>query len=202
MIRPAVFLCGSSGTGKGTIAKHVAQTYGLTLVASKITELAESMGGRLAIESDADLKDRFQFAVLKQAADAIRSAGAENKPFVTDRSIDVIAYTAEEGRVLWQMTESEDARSIIDWMRGAGGERDFPSVVFHVRPHKAVHAAALACDGGRRAKWLDWDRMQRDDGAIQYVLQSNRIPAIPITCGSIRDRVQMIDRIIELASRR
>ena len=86
-----VAFCGSSGTGKSTLASHVAEKYGLPLNPIGSRSVSKAMGFESPYDVDkAGRRAEFQ----RRLVDEKRAWEVDHKSFVTDRTtLDNLAYT-------------------------------------------------------------------------------------------------------------
>jgi adenylate kinase family enzyme len=95
MVNHKIYLCGSAGVGKTTLAKEVAELTGLPFISGSAKELSLAYGFKShkelleAFEKDAEFAMQYQYGLL----DYRKTQAEELDGFITDRSpIDNIAY--------------------------------------------------------------------------------------------------------------
>lgn len=195
-VLPRVFFCGSSGTGKTTLAEFVHATFGLPLIQLDGAALAEQYGGFAVLARDRAAADAYQLERTRRRIDLIlASAGG----CVSEHSIDEAAYSAFEARICWQIARGEPFQALVRHLRGLD-DRINATVLFHLRPNRLVNEAARNADAGRRDRFLDWDYVNQIDGAITYLLESHEIPYVPIDTPSLPDRRKLVQRVVTLAT--
>lgn len=179
---PRIYFVGSHSSGKTTLARWVANRYGLPL----ITEVARSVLAETettldAMRVDVERTSDYQRRVFARqlAAEAAQSSG-----FVSDRAFDNLAYAAEHATVLGTLMASAGA---IEYMRQVAH-----GVVLFVRPHKEL----LKADGVRTG--LDWDSVVRIDGMIKLLLEQFEIPHLSIGTSSMQERVRSVEFVMRL----
>lgn len=175
-----VYIAGAHSTGKTTLARWVARTYGLPLV----TEVARSVLAELEIPLDAlridlDRVKAFQSEVFRRQAEAERIAG---KRFVSDRTFDNLAYACHHTIGLREIASSLD--TYAQRLRQPG------SVVFFVRPHRDL----LAHDGVRAG--VDWDEIMKIDGMVKLLLELQDVDYITIDTLNMAERARTVRGVL------
>jgi nicotinamide riboside kinase len=93
-----VYLVGSHGTGKTTLARYVRDTYGLPMIAEVARGvLAEMEAGLDALRADVPLVNRYQREVFERQIDAEQRVDG---PFVSDRAFCNLAYAAHHSTIM------------------------------------------------------------------------------------------------------
>lgn len=186
-----IYFVGAQSSGKTTLARHVAKAHHLPLVSEVVRQpVAERERTLDDLRADLDAIDGLQWDIFqRQLATEKKTLEQHPAGFVSDRGFDFVVYTAANART---------ARLVVndrDYMAYIASLKQTDAIVFFVRPHKEL----VKADAGRSALDLDWGAVCRIDGAIQYVLESESIPYVPIDGLSMRDRVRLVNRVIVLA---
>lgn len=195
-VKPKVYFVGASGVGKTTLARWVATTFNLPLLsgATKNALLGTGLSFEL-ITSDPSAGEAYQAEVWRHQLELERpyweGEGWTGRGFVSDRGPDLLAYTSEVCRTVWQMVRAE---SFEPYMRRLREE----AVVFFVRPHPEV----VAAPDGRRDHFLEPRLQGRVDGVIQFILNAHDVPYIPVDTPKLLDRQRLVGRVLSLAFRR
>lgn len=176
-----VYLCGSHASGKSTLARYIANKYNLPL----LTEVARS----ILSEEETTLKDirvNIDKANSFQEKVFLRQLEMESKYdcFVSDRSIDCLAYTANHTKVLSKIVKMPEYIEYIEKLKQK------KSIIFFIRPAKET----LAADGVREE--LSWEGVTVIDGMIKFILEMNDIPYIQINTANMQERVNIVDTIL------
>jgi len=120
-----IMICGSSGTGKTTLAEHMAELYELPYITTSASQVWERFGfkshaGALAAcLNDPDLGLQYQMAVLRNRDQLL----IQEERYVTDRSfVDNAAYiTLQLGHTLTQEHHEELLLGCRKGMEGIDG---------------------------------------------------------------------------------
>jgi len=181
-----IYLAGSHSSGKTTLARYISKTYKLPL----LTEVARSVLSERelnlkTLRTDIHLADDFQetifFRQIKEEDKILES----NKSFVSDRSIDCLAYTANHARILNTIKESKEYKDYINRLK----EKD--SILFFVRPSKET----LAQDGVRED--LNWEGVLTIDAMIKCLFEFEGLNYIHINTSNMQERIMTVDTIIQ-----
>lgn len=195
---PKIYLIGASGTGKTTLAEYISIKHGFPVISGATRLAAKDLGVDFSLVTnqtctmDAQVVDSFQKSVWNHQLELERPFwDSEESAFVSDRSFDLMAYTSGVSSVTWQIYRSKDLHDYLYRMRN-------PFVlVFFLRPNKKVKAKK----DGRRDNFLTTEMTYRLDGVIEYILEGNEIPYVPITSPVFRDRMRTVDRLISAVQR-
>ena len=176
-----IYMSGSHSVGKSTLARFISKKYDLPIV----TEVARSV----LAEKELSLKDiriNIDSADLFQEEIFYRQIKEEQKytSFISDRSIDCLAYSAQHTRILSTLINSPELKEYINKLK----EKE--SLVFFVRPCKET----LAQDGVRED--LDWDGVMAIDSMIKLLLEMFDIPHFQINTPNMQERVRLIDSLL------
>ena len=133
-----------------------------------------------SLRHDLDLVDSYQADVF------YRQIEAESKydNFVSDRTIDNLAYAAQHSRILAQLIKSAEFKNYIIKLKSKD------SVIFFVRPSKAT----LKVDGVRES--LSWDGVVSIDGMVKLLLEMYELPYYQISVDNMQERVRLIDNVL------
>ena len=182
-----VYFVGASGVGKSTLARHAAERFGLKLLPSAARQVSAELGLASAgdVFGSTDAADAFQSEVFRRQLKNESEAGDR---FVSDRAFDHVAYAAEVSLTTWQTARSEEWRGYLDSLRLSS------AVVFFVRP--APGGAWPSARDGTRDRYLEPAMVHRVDGVVQYVLESNEVPYIPVLPATPRDRTRLVEWVL------
>lgn len=198
MTTPAVYLVGSSGTGKSTLAKALADRLGWKYVPLSAGAAYARHGTTFAAaEADPVLLRKVQSDICCDAAATVREAVTAGAPFVTDRAIDYAAYTA----LMCDYTPA--AHGAVESLRAAMTAP--AAIVLFCRPVPAITEAARATDaarsglaGGGRSKFLADEWVTRVDAAVLALLRHRRVPFAEITAADPADRLAVAVAAVKL----
>jgi predicted ATPase len=189
-----IHFVGGTGCGKTTLAQYAAQRTGLPLLPSAsrsvMTSSPETKDMMSRIFSDLDAADTLQKLIWRQMLANEAAAVASHGGFVSDRSLDGLAYASNQSRVTWDIARTDE------WQNYLASFHSKDRVVFFVRPEKEVVLKAKR--DGVRDPWLSWECVNRIDGVIQYLLESNAIRHVPIR-GPLRDRYRTVECVLAMA---
>lgn len=138
-----IFLVGASATGKTTLAKQLAERFGLKLVKSKTEKIRAKFGGAEGMRNP-KTRARFQARLLVANSEALIGLVRSGERFVCDRSIDAIAYTNMEcdSDEIMKQERNGSFRRLVDLM--GRYSRKEKILVVYVRPCEELRLAALA----------------------------------------------------------
>jgi AAA domain len=192
-MKPNVFFLGASGVGKTTLAKHVLGRWGNNLLTG-VTSRAAEVSGVKPTECLGDMAalDKYQAAVwTEQIATEAPFWTTEHDCFVSDRGVDILAYTARLSRVAWQITRSDSFTAYMERLRLSGR-----AVVFFVRP-----VPGLVPLDGRRDFFLTPEWQHGVDGMVESMLEQHEVPYIALGSPLLKDRIRTVDTVLALAKR-
>jgi len=176
-----VYLAGSHSVGKTTLARYISQKYNLPM----ITEVARSILSERelnlkTLRTDINVANSFQEAIF------FRQLLEEQKhsSFVSDRSIDCLAYTANHTNILSTIKETEEYKQYVKSLNNKD------SIVFFVRPAKET----LAQDGVREE--LTWEGVITIDAMIKCLFEFENIKYIPINTANMQERIMLVDTVL------
>lgn len=179
-----VYFVGAHSVGKTTLAEYTSKRHELFLIPEVARLLARAHN--IEIEeypSNLEYQDAFQRRVFELQLEAERGLPS----FVSDRAFDAIAYSSRSSRVAPEIAEDEAFKDYLESLKD-----DSQVTVFFVRP-------SIICveDDNERAS-IDEAGIYAIDAIIEYILQSNSIPYIPIEARLLRDRCLIVDAILNL----
>lgn len=176
-----VYFVGSHSTGKTTCARYVSEKFKLPMITevarAVLSEKELSLDG---LRYDLDLADNYQNAIFD------RQLAEEGKypAFVSDRSFDCIAYTAQHTRILPAILASQELQAYITRLLAPD------SFIFFVRPSKAT----LKADGVRES--LTWDGVVAIDAMVKLMLEMWDLKYYQINIDNMQERVKFVDSIL------
>jgi nicotinamide riboside kinase len=184
-----VYFTGASGTGKSTLAAHVAEKFGLYRLDSPARWVLKELDLDFErVFREPDVAETFTRAVWERQRDVEQ----DRKSFVSDRCFDAVAYAAEMTTVCWSLFRDEAFARYVQRLR----EPD--ALVFFVRPQESIRLNAL---DGTRDQFLTPERVHRFDGMILFLLEAHAVPYIPVTTADPRDRMRIVGKPVELLKR-
>ncbi len=175
-----VYFVGSHSTGKTTLARWVAETWGLRLINEVVRNLLAEMETTLEdIRLDPVKAGVFQKRVMTQQVEAERKAGGS---FVSDRSFDNLAYAHDS--TLDGAFITEFALKYVDSVRKSEHK------MFFVRPHRSL----LTSDGIRVIE--SWEEVIRIDGMVKMLLESANLDYISVDTVNPAERQRLIYAVL------
>jgi predicted ATPase len=179
-----IYFEGCEGSGKTTLARSVAQQYGLSLlteVASAVLyEFQQRVGERSSsferIRADVALSTEVQERVFQRQLDDEK---ALPPPAVYDRTLSCLAY-AELYANNYASLLSRVPAEYVDNLR--------QSIVFLVRPQRGLAATS---DGARAA--VTWENQIRIDQTIEVLFQTWDVKFVSIDMLNAAARQRLID---------
>jgi predicted ATPase len=106
--------------------------------------------------------------------------------FVSDRSFDCLAYTAQHSRVFSHLMKSAELEKYVVSLKKSD------AIMFFVRPSKAT----LKEDGIR--EHLTWDGIVAIDAMVKLLFETFGLRYFQINTDSMQERVRLIDSVISL----
>lgn len=175
-----IYFVGSHATGKTTLCRYVSRRFGLPMITEVARAVLAEMESSLdSLRTDMDLVAEYQDRVFGRQV-AIEKM--HNGAFVSDRAFDNLAYAAEHTMVVADLMGDQRFRDYIRWVS--------EGTVFFLRPH-----ADLLKEDGVRAG-VSWESVLRIDGMIKFLLESHRIPYLPIESVSMQERVRAVEFVL------
>jgi len=129
---------------------------------------------------DLDIVDNYQNEVFERQLQEEQ----KYKDFVSDRSFDFLAYTAEHARILSNLINSPRLQAYILTLKAPD------CFIFHVKPCKAT----LVADGVREN--LTWDGITAIDAMVKLLIQLFGLRCFQINTDSMQERVQLVDAVL------
>ena len=165
-----ILLAGCSGSEKTTCAEYLGEKYNLKVLPSAARAAFAKTGASSYAKLMGDPLEygNFQRAVMMEQIRMENHAGSD---YVSDRSVDQFAFCAiyGSGFQAWNEPAGQGYLKRLK-ARTIAGE----ALVVRVAPTREVLEAALA--QGSRTEYLQWDRMNQFDGAVQFILKACDIP--------------------------
>lgn len=178
-----IYFIGAHSTGKTTLARYVAEKYKLPFLNEIArTVLAEKELQIDSLRSNLDVVDNYQSEVLFRQIK--QEDGLES--FVSDRSFDGLAYSAQHARVTANLISEPMLKHYVE------GLKDPNVIMFFVRPTRAT----LRNDGVREQ--ITWDGVVAVDAMIKLLLEMFALRYFPINTDSMQERIRSIDSVISL----
>lgn len=190
-----VYLVGASGVGKTTLGRAAGAALDIPFYSVSPSAVYRDLGLTPG-EVPADRAAAVQSAIRLYVASRL-SALNDNRPYIVDRSVDALVYSALMGFAVPSDHERAITRAIYD------GPGLVATAFVFVRPAPAVLEAARAEDAGRRAAFLTPEQVYRTDGGIQHYLVDRliRYAEVPPDCVSLDDRIEIVRQAVENAPR-
>jgi cytidylate kinase len=176
-----VYIAGSHSCGKTTLAHYISKKYNLPMISEVARQVLSERELHIdSLRHNLDLVDSYQAEVF------YRQLKEESKhdSFVSDRTIDNLAYAAQHSRILPKLLVSEELQTYVSKLR----END--STIFFVRPSKVT----LKMDGVRES--LTWDGVIAIDAMVKFLLEMYRLPYYQINMDNMQERVRLIDTVL------
>lgn len=177
-----VYFVGAHSTGKTTLARYVSQKH----IIPMITEAARAVLSEKELHLDSlrtnlDLVDDYQRTVFfRQLEEESKQDGS----YVSDRSFDCLAYSAQHSRLLPELLASDQLKQYLSILHKPD------SFIFFVRPSKVT----LKADGVREA--INWDAVVSIDAMTKFMLEMWNLPYFQINMDNMQERVRLIDSVL------
>lgn len=180
-----VYFVGAHSTGKTALSSFMAKKLGWAYIEEQARAiLADKKWHLMDINKRLDWAAEFQLEVWRRQRAAEE---AITDDFISDRSFDVIAYAASTSLV------AKEIRRSLLFQEYLGDLQVFGSITFFVRPQ-----VDLIADDSVRVE-ADWGAINRIDGMIEYILETEGIPYIPLESLSMKSRVRTVEGVLHAA---
>lgn len=179
-----VYICGAHSCGKTTLARYVSEKYKLPMITEVARMILSEKELHLdSLRTDLNVADDYQESII------VRQMIEEdkNKEFVSDRSFDCLAYTAQHTRILPKYINDPDLLLYIKSLKSPD------SFIFFVRPSKAT----MKDDGVR--EFINWDGVIAIDAMVKFMLEMWELRHFQINTDNMQERVKLIDSVLSLA---
>ena len=176
-----IYLVGAHSSGKSTLARYISEKYKIPMIVEVARQVLSERELHLdTLRSDLDIVDSYQHQVF------FRQIQEEKKysSFVSDRSFDNLAYSAQHSRILSDLIKTEELRQYLDSLK----EPD--SYIFFVRPSKAT----LKVDGVRET--LRWDGIIAIDAMVKFLIEMFDLPYFQINMDNMQERIRLVDTVL------
>lgn len=182
------YFVGAQSTGKSTLARHIAEQYGLPLITEVVRELKakHELASLDTLRVDLASAAAFQAEIMRLQLAKEKEVGDD---FVSDRACDFLAYTALHTTSARSLLTSQSCQDYLSDLRQPG------RLVFFVRPHQAM----VRRDHDRSALDCEWEEVCRVDGSIETILETQGVPYLPVASRGMKDRVRLVGGILDLA---
>lgn len=175
-----IYLVGSHCTGKTTLGRYISKKYNMSFITEVArTILAEKEISLPALRADVDATDGFQREVFSRHIEAEYAA---RDHFVSDRSLDILAYAAEHSTITNHLVNGIEFPRYLDWVR--------EGTTFFVRPQKQL----LREDGVREVP--TYESVLRIDGMVKLLLEMFNIPYVLVDTPSAQERARLVEAVL------
>lgn len=177
-----VYLTGAHSVGKSTLARYISKEYKLPFINEVARAvLSERELSLDSLRTDLDVADDYQETiVMRQIKEEQRY-----REFVSDRSFDGLAYSAQHTRILHKLINLEEVQNYFIKLR----EDDV--VIFFVRPSKAT----LKQDGIRET--LTWDGIVAIDAMLKFMLEMYNLNYFQINVDNMQERIKLVNSVLQ-----
>ncbi len=179
-----VYFDGADGTGKTHMAHRVSQDYQIPMIdeGARLILSVRRVNTFDGVRADSSLSSEFQATVLQHQ---LNEEAKYKPPYVADRTLGNLAYARSHARNFADLWESVPASYLADLRQ---------SVVFLVRPQRALRQAA-AQDSGRALS--DWDAQVRIDETVGTMFKLWRVPYVTVDMPGAAERDEFVDWCLE-----
>lgn len=192
-----VFIIGSSGVGKSTLARALAPVLGLPYVPIS-GQVAYQKHGVTVDQAmrDSSVMASIQRGIADHVGGELERLASESAGYVTDRCLDLSVY----GSILGFPHTHQKVKRVADAMFAHPPAPLALSVtVLFIRPHVDITRLARAQDGGRRNQFLTDEWVYRVDGALCHLARTGVIPnceEMPAEYTQISDRLAFAEEAV------
>lgn len=185
---PAILLTGASGTGKTTLARAVALQLGFEFLPSSVAAVYAEAGTTFAaVKDDSERLAEMQYRIAFRHLSEINERLAGGVPFVSDRGLDSVVYTAHLCRGAFAAGRM---RRVAEKFFSAIKRPDVLNVLVPLRA--AISVAARSDPDERRAEFLDDRTAYTIEGATVFALESHNVPYRLLIEDEISERVSSL----------
>ena len=178
-----IYFTGSHATGKTTLARYVSEHYHLPLLPEVARMILSEKELHLdSLRTNLNVVDDYQTQIFFKQIEQ----ESKHENFVSDRSFDCLAYTAQHSRVFPTLMKSIELEKYIEFLKSP------ESIMFFVRPSKAT----VKEDGVR--EHLTWDGIIAVDAMIKLLFETFGLRYFQISTDNMQERVRLIDSVISL----
>lgn len=176
-----IYFIGSTSVGKTTLARYTSEKLKLPL----LTEVARTVLAEKELQIDS-LRTNIEVVNSYQKEIFLRQIKEEQKysKFVSDRSFDCLAYTAQYASNLKELIDTQEYKEYMTNIHSKDVK------IFFIRPTKAT----LKADGVREN--LVWDNIIAVDAMIKFLIEMNDLKYIPINTESMQERIKLINTVL------
>lgn len=180
---PNVYFVGSHATGKSSRARWVADTYGLPMIhevaRAEVTRLETTID---RLRQNVDAISEYQRGVWRGQ---LAAEAATPSPFVSDRSLDNLAYMALHGEGVATIVGGPEFQDYLHKVQ--------ESVVFFVQPHDG----AVNSDGIRPHADTLRDGQMIVTGSVLTIMEIFSVPYIPVPSASPKMQELIIGAVLD-----
>ena len=181
-----VYFVGAQSTGKTTLSSLVATRLRWSYIPEQARVVLSEKGWKLG-DFAKDLYKAAEFQRLLIQRQLAEEQKLQGEDFVSDRAFDGIAYAAASTLIASELYNSLDFKEYL------GDFQTFGSIVFFVRPHvQLIEQDMVGPDAC-------WESICRIDGMLEYVLEIEKIPYIPLESMSMKSRVRTVEGVLHAA---
>lgn len=178
-----VYILGPHSSGKTTLARNISKLYNLPLLPEVARlVLAEKELQLDSLRTNMDVVNDYQSTVFN------RQLQEEKKfeQFVSDRSFDCIAYSAQHSSILSSYRNNPELDYYIESLRNND------VILFFIRANKDT----LKEDGVRETPV--YDEVLKIDAMVKFMLEWFGLNYIPINTSNMQERLQIVNSVLRL----
>lgn len=176
-------MAGSHSVGKSTLTRYISNKYNLPMIHEVArTLLSEKEIDLNLLRSDIEVTNSFQKEIFFRQIELEK----QYTNFVSDRTLDCLAYTAQHSSIVSDLFFSKELTEYIEKLK----QNDV--IIFFVRPSKAT----MRQDGVRES--LTWDGIVAIDAIVKSLLQIFNLRYFSINSDSMQERVKLVDSVLSL----
>lgn len=176
-----VYICGAHSSGKSTIARYISEKYKIPMITEVARQiLSEKELNIDSLRSNLGVTDNYQREIFYRQ---IEAESSQKGSFVSDRSFDCLAYTAQHSRILNELITSNEMINYLYELKN-------DSYIFFVRPSKAT----MKEDGVRES--LTWDGIIQIDSMCKFMLEMWNLKYYQINTDNMQERIRLIEAVL------